>query len=94
MVATELSNIGSGKEIWITGLGSIRSIVIVYGVYSDVEIDTNHLETKLIIINFTRLELLSRTLKLTNQITVKKFFWIPATIFWNTLSDHFNYAGC
>ena len=30
----------------------------LYGVFSDSEIDTDHLETKLVIINFTRLDLL------------------------------------
>ena len=54
----------------------------LYGVFSDSEIDTKHLETKLTSINLIIVgSESSRTLKLTNQITVKKFFWIPATIF-------------
>lgn len=47
----------------------------LYGVFSDSEIDTKHLETKLTSINLIIVgSESSRTLKLTNQITVKKFF--------------------
>ena len=47
----------------------------LYGVFTDSEIDTKHLETKLTSINLIIVgSESSRTLKLTNQITVKKFF--------------------
>ena len=53
-----MSNIGPEKEKkhW-TRFYQINCDCL-YGVFSDSEIDTDQLETKLVIINFTRLDLL------------------------------------